>query len=122
MDDASDKRLTVGLWVKENHVSASTLTPLDIANILAKVTFSFEQGSVAKELAAGMNNAAASSGLQDQKKLTCDHILAAVYACPYAKADVAKAMASFVADPENKDEVLETLYSFERTSVERYFI
>ena len=42
--------------------------------------------------------------------------------CKYSSSDVAKAMAPFASDPQNKGAVLDLLdYSFEKDDVAKYF-
>ena len=113
MDTSLDKRLTVGTWIRESPLAAARFTPMDVERILSKVSFSLEQATVAAEIAAGMENS---------NTLTCEHIIAAMTACGYQAAEVAKTMAPTVNDPQNKHRVLEIIeYSFERSGVERAF-
>jgi hypothetical protein len=108
-----DRRLTVGEWVRDNPGAAAQLSPDQVGQILSKISFSMEQASVASEIATGMENTAS---------LTCQHIRSAMQACPYAMAEVAKALAPTVRDPENKATVLELVeYSFERETVSKAF-
>jgi hypothetical protein len=114
LDHSFDRRLTVGEWVRDNPLAASQLTPSEVGQILAKVTFTLDQASVASEIAAGM---------ESTTTLTCQHVKEAMLACPYAKAEVAKSMVATVQDPENKDIVLDLIdYSFERDDVQREFV
>lgn len=113
LDQSFDRRLTVGEWVRDNPGAAAQLSPDQVGQILSKISFSMEQASVASEIAAGMENT---------NSLTCQHIRSAMQACPYAMAEVAKALAPTVRDPENKATVLELVeYSFERDTVSRAF-
>mmetsp|Transcript_27643 Transcript_27643/g.79794 ORF Transcript_27643/g.79794 Transcript_27643/m.79794 type:complete len:682 (-) Transcript_27643:40-2085(-) len=113
LDDAYDKRKAVGEWIRDHPDGALKLTPDDVSSILSKVTFSLDQASVAGEIAAGFER----SG-----NLTCAHIVSAMRTCKYSMSDVAKAMAPFANDPQNKGAVLDQLdYSFEKGDVAKYF-
>lgn len=114
LNHSFDRRLTVGEWVRDNPLAASQLSPNQVGQILSKVTFSLDQASVASEIATGLESTAS---------LTCEHVKEAMLACPYAKAEVAKTMATTVRDPENKNIVLDLIdYSFEREDVSRAFV
>ena len=93
LDHSLDKRLTVGEWVRAHPVAAARVSPTNVHQILAKISFSLEQASVAAEIAAGLESATA---------LTCEHVRQALLACPYARADVAKAMVPTVRDPDSR--------------------
>lgn len=110
-DSSTDRRQTIGQWIRDHPESALSLSPDDVGNILSKVTFCLEQASVAMALTAGLGT-----------RLTCAHICAAVRACPYQKAQVAKIMAPTAVDPENEASVLALIdYSFERGDVDKCF-
>ena len=109
MDMSFDKRLTVGEWCRDHRQEAIELKPADLETILGKVTFSLDQPAVVGELAAAFEGTG---------KLTCSHVAAAMNACPYQKADVAKLMAPHVRDPENKERVLNLIdFDYERRMV-----
>jgi Domain of unknown function (DUF4476) len=111
MEDSFDKRQSVGKWIRGHPLQATQLTPVQVKDILSAVSFSLEQPAVAVEVAVGLGH-----------KLTCEHVLAAVQVCRYQQVDVAKAMAPFVNDPQNKQSVLSQIeYSFEREAVSQCF-
>jgi len=113
MDDALDKRLAVGEWIRDHPSQAPHLTPEQVSQILTKVTFSLDQPVVAGEVAAGM---------EASHTLTCAHVAAAMRVCKYQATDVAKAMGSFVNDPQNKQQVLDEIeFSFECAGVDKVF-
>ena len=113
LDDAYDKRRTVGEWIRDYPDGASKLTPDEVSNILSKVTFSLDQASVAGEIAAGFERS---------ENLKCAHIVSAMRTCKYSATDVAKAMAPYASDPQNKETVLDMLdYSFEKEDVAKFF-
>lgn len=113
VENAYDKRKAVGEFVRDHPARAAKLSPDEVAQILSKVTFSLDQPSVAGELAAVFER---SGGM------SCAHIVAAMRTCKYSMTDVAKAMAPYANDPQNKDAVLDQLdYSFERDDVAKYF-
>lgn len=113
LDDAYDKRKVVGEWIRDHPESASKLTPEEISSILLKVTFSLDQASVAGEIAAGFERS---------ENLTCAHIVSAMRTCKYSATEVAKAMAPYASDPQNKEAVLNMLdYSFEQDDVAKFF-
>jgi hypothetical protein len=103
MDMSFDKRLTVGEWCRDHSREVVKLKPMDLGTILGKVTFSLDQPAVVGEFAAAFEGTG---------KLTCSHVVAAMNACQYQKAEVAKLMAPHVRDPENKESVL-TLITFD---------
>lgn len=105
-----DARLAVDQWIKDNPSAASELTPEEFATVLKKVLYSFDQTSVARELVVGRGS------------VTVDHVVATMEACPFSKAELAKVMAPYVSDPENKDSILSQLYSFERGEVSKMFV
>lgn len=106
----SDSRLVVDKWVKKNSTIASTLTPDEFGGVISKVRFSFEQPVVARELTFGMLNT-----------LTTKHISAALKASPFSKMEIVRVMAPYVSDPENKDIVLNSLYTFEQEEAKTFF-
>lgn len=106
-----DARLTVDKWIKEYPKAASKLSADEFAGVLKKVLLSLEQAAVARELTNGMGKDA----------LTTKHITAAMEACPYSKLDIVRVMAPYVRDPENKEDVLSSLYSFERSDASKLF-
>ena len=107
LDVSIDKRQTVGQWIRDHPAHADCLTPQHVGNILSKVQFSLEQPSVSAELAVGL-----------KQNLTCAHVCAAVQACPYQQAEVARVMAPFVQDPDHKASVLALIdWRFEREIV-----
>ena len=113
VEGSYDKRQAVGRYVRNNPEKASQLTPDQVAQILSKVDFSLEQASVAREIAAGFER---SNGF------TCDHITSALGVCKYAVTDVAKALAPYANDPQNKDKVLDLIdFSFEKGDVAKFF-
>ena len=113
VEGSYDKRQAVGRYVRNHPEKASQLTPDQVAQILSKVDFSLEQASVAREIAAGFER---SNGF------TCDHITSALGVCKYAVTDVAKALAPYANDPQNKDKVLDLIdFSFEKGDVAKFF-
>ena len=104
---SSDRRTAVGEWVKASPAAASRVSPSQVAAVLRGTLLSLEQGSVARELGAGLG-----------ARLTCSHVVAAVEACPFAKTDVAMAMAPYVSDKQNRSTFLDLLFSFDRDRVE----
>jgi hypothetical protein len=106
-----DARITVDKWIKEYPTVASNLTPQEFAGVLKKVLFSLEQAAVARELTNGMS----------KDVFTTKHITAAMEACPYSKLDIVRVMAPYVRDPENKEDILSSLYSFERSDASKLF-
>ncbi len=110
MNNEYDSRLVVDRWIKEYPIAASQLTPDEFGGILKKVLMSMEQTTVARELVIGMNTT-----------LTTQHILSALQICQFSKLDILRVMAPYVVDPENKDQVLSELYSFERDEAVKYF-
>lgn len=113
LDDAYDKRKAVGEWIRDHPYSASKLTPDEVSSILSKVTFSLDQASVAGEIAAAFERS---------ENLKCAHIVSAMRTCKYSATDVAKAMAPYASDPQNKEAVLDMLdYSFEKDDVAKFF-
>ena len=113
LDDAYDKRKAVGEWIRDNPDGATKLTPDEVSSILSKVTFSLDQASVAGEIAAGFERS---------ENLKCAHIVSAMRTCKYSTTDVAKAMAPYASDPQNKEVVLDMLdYSFEKDDVAKFF-
>ncbi|CAJ1947151.1 unnamed protein product [Cylindrotheca closterium] len=113
LDNEFDKRMTVGIWVREHPSQAHLLSPIDFGSILSKVTFSLDQPSVVGELLAAF---------EGSNNLTCQHILAVMNTCQYQKTEVAAMMAPYARDPENKESVLANLdYSFDRNSVSAKF-
>mmetsp|Transcript_8535 Transcript_8535/g.20551 ORF Transcript_8535/g.20551 Transcript_8535/m.20551 type:complete len:721 (+) Transcript_8535:146-2308(+) len=113
MDHELDKRMAVGIWVREHPSQAQLLSPNDFSSILSKVTFSLDQPSVVGELLAAF---------EGSHNLTCQHILATMNTCQYQKTEVAGMMAPYARDPQNKDSVLANLdYSFDKKSVSDKF-
>ena len=113
MEDSFDRRQTVSKWMRDHPLEASLLTPKQVKDILSAVPFSLDQPSVAAEIAVGIGN---------KHNLTCEHVLGAVEVCTYQQVDVAKAMAPFVNDPQNKQSVLNQIeFSFEREAVSKCF-
>jgi len=110
MADELDARLAVDAWIKENPSATAELSPEEFAIILKKVLYSYDQASVARELVVGRGS------------VTVDHVLATMEACPFSKADLAKTMAPYVSDPENKESILSQLYSFEKDDVSKMFV
>ena len=111
MDASSDKRQTVGEWIRDHPAHAKQLTPEQVGSVLSKVQFSLEQPSVAAELAVGLGS-----------NLLCAHICAAVQATPYQQAEVVSVMAPFVHDPDQKGSVLGLIdWRFEREKVASCF-
>jgi hypothetical protein len=109
MDMSFDKRRTVGEWCRDHSQEVIELKPTDLSTILGKVTFSLDQPAVVGEFAAAFEGTG---------KLTCSHVVAAMNACPYQKAEVAKLMAVHVRDPENKESVLSLIdFEYERRMV-----
>jgi hypothetical protein len=106
-----DTRLVVDKWIKEYPTAASNLTPQEFAGVLKKVLFSLEQPAVARELTNGMS----------KDVMTTKHITAAMEACPYSKLELVRVMAPYARDPENKEDVLSSLYSFERNDAAKLF-
>lgn len=104
---SNDRRTTVGEWVNNSPTAASMLTPKQVATVLSGASLSLEQPSIARELSLGLTG-----------HLKCAHVRAALDACPFAKTDVALAMAPFVTDPDKRSEVLTMLVSFDRQRVE----
>lgn len=113
LDRSFDKRKVVGDFVKYHPTEASVLSPDDFGQILSKILLTFEQTSVAGELAVG---------LQNSNMLTCAHVVAAMQSCKYCKFDTAKVMCPCVNDPRNSEMVLNELdYKFEREELTTYF-
>mmetsp|Transcript_4593 Transcript_4593/g.8712 ORF Transcript_4593/g.8712 Transcript_4593/m.8712 type:complete len:760 (-) Transcript_4593:718-2997(-) len=112
-DISKDKRRIIGAWMlRHYHSPSSSLSPTDVGSVLSTVTSVLEQPSVTVTLLEG--------GLAEH--LTCAHICAAVQACPYQKAPVAKLMARLARDPEQQHTVLALMdTSFERRAVEQAF-
>ena len=109
LDTSTDKRRTVGEWIRDNPLAGSKLSPEDVGAILSKVNFVLEQVSVIRELLACLEHS-----------LVCAHVCAAINACEYQKAEVAKIMVPEVTDPEQKATVLDLIdYGFERKAVEK---
>lgn len=106
-----NSREAVDKWIKEYPSAAASLTPDEFAGALKNVQFSLGQPTVARELASGIGNGS----------LTTDHIIASIEACPFSKMEIVRVMAPFVSDPQNKDAVLEKLYSFEREEASNLF-
>uniref|UniRef100_A0A7S1XCE7 Arrestin C-terminal-like domain-containing protein n=1 Tax=Tetraselmis chuii TaxID=63592 RepID=A0A7S1XCE7_9CHLO len=102
-----DRRTAVGGWVVSNPKAASLLSPEQMGVVLSDTPLSLEQPSVARELGLGLSG-----------RLTCAHVLAAVQACPFAKTNVALALAPMLADPHNREPLLQELFSFDRQRVE----
>ena len=107
-----DPRLAVDKWIKKYPSVAACLSADQFSGALTKVLFSMEQAAVARELMSGL-----APGV-----LTTSYIVEAMEACPFNKADIAKAMAKNASDPQNKDVVLEQLYAYERDDVSKMFI
>ncbi|KAL3941173.1 MAG: hypothetical protein SGBAC_004427 [Bacillariaceae sp.] len=109
LDNEFDKRMVVGIWVREHPLQAPLLSPNDFGSILSKVTFSLDQPSVVGELLAAF---------EGSNNLTCQHIVTTMNTCQYQKTEVATMMAPYARDPANKEAVLSNLdYSFDRNSV-----
>lgn len=106
-----DARLAVDEWIKKYPIAAATLTAAEFAGVLKNVLFSLEQATIARELTSGMG-----SGV-----LSTEYILMSIEACPYSKLELVRAMAPYVSDPENKEIVLDELYSFERDKASKLF-
>jgi hypothetical protein len=106
-----DARLAVDEWIKKYPIAAATLTAAEFAGVLKNVLFSLEQATIARELTSGMG-----SGV-----LSTEYILMSIEACPYSKLELVRAMAPYVSDPENKEIVLDELYSFERDEASKLF-
>lgn len=102
-------------WTAEHPEATAALRPDDVARAVSSVTFSLNRGSAAGELAAGVARSPGGT-------LTCQHVVATVRACPMQDADVAKAMAPYVVDQENRGVVLDEIrYSFQREDVQKCF-
>ena len=106
-----DSRLAVDKWIKKYPSSASSLSSKQFAKALTKVLFSLEQPVVARELMSGL-----APGV-----LTTEDIVKATKACPYNKTEIAIAMAPNASDPENKNVVLDQVYSYERPNISKMF-
>lgn len=106
-----DSRLAVDRWIKQYPSAAASLSSEHFAGALSKVLFSLEQPVVARELMSGL-----APGV-----LTTEYIVKAMEACPYNKTEIAIAMAPNASDPENKDAVLDQIYSYERPNVTKMF-
>ena len=99
--------------MRDHPLEAASLTPSDVGAVLSEVTFSLQQGAVAKELATGIG----CSGGIPGGALTCEHVAAAIRASSsLQKEEVANCMAPYVNDPQNKDvvqnEMGHTVHSF----------
>jgi hypothetical protein len=113
--DSYDKRESVKKWMRLHPVESRYLTPDDVAKALSKITFSLDQAAVAADIAKGMSTYGGS--------VTCQHILAAMGACKNSEADVAKEMAPYASDPQNRDEVVSKIpLTFQRNDVENRFM
>mmetsp|Transcript_6314 Transcript_6314/g.24587 ORF Transcript_6314/g.24587 Transcript_6314/m.24587 type:complete len:724 (-) Transcript_6314:173-2344(-) len=111
-----DTRRAVADWVLHHPGEAAALGPDEVAMVLRNVSFSLEQPSIARELAAALSQA-------NPTNLTTSHVVAAMHACSFAKADVAIAMVSSgLADPENIEVILDATDKWERSRVERAII
>lgn len=106
-----DSRLAVDKWIKKYPSSASSLSSEQFAKALTKVLFSLEQPVVARELMSGL-----APGV-----LTTEYIVKAMKACPYNKTEIAIVMAPNASDPENKNVVLDQVYSYERPNISKMF-
>ena len=102
-------------WIRDNPEATSVMMPQEVATALPKVTFSLEQTEAAEAIAKGIKHAGG--------KVTCRHIVAAMQKCSSGQsADIAKAMAPYVADPQNKSIVLDEIsLSFQKDEVEKCF-
>jgi hypothetical protein len=112
MDTEYDSRLAVDKWIKQQPLAAASLTVDEFAIVLKKVLFSLDQPAVARELSSGLGSG----------KLTTKYILAAMEACPFSKSALATALAPYVSDPENKEDVLLKLTSYERMEAKNAFV
>eukprot|EP00978_Attheya_sp_CCMP212_P047098 scaffold421226_cov55-Attheya_sp.AAC.2 len=113
--DSFDKRESVNKWMRSYPMESSILTPHDVAEALSKITFSLDQSAVAADIAKGMSTHGGS--------VTCQHIIAAMGACKNSEADVAKEMAPYASDPQNKDQVVSKIpLTFQRNDVENRFM
>jgi hypothetical protein len=113
--DSFDKRESVNKWMRSHPMESSLLTPDDVAEALSKITFSLDQSAVAADIAKGM--------ITHGGSVTCQHIIAAMGVCKNSEADVAKEMAPYVSDPQNKGEVVSKIpMTFQRNDVENRFM
>lgn len=104
LDTSIDKRQAVGTWIRDHPTRAIRLTPEEVGLIFSKIQFALEQPSIAAELVACL-----------KQNLTCAHVSAAVQACPYQQAEVARIMSPFVHDPDQKNSILASIdRQFER--------
>jgi hypothetical protein len=100
LERSHDKKVVVNEWITSNPAAAAALMPLNVASVLSKISFSLDHPEVANLVAAGIQ--------QHGGSVSCSHIIvAAMKQCPFQDADIAKAMAPYVTDTENKDQVMQ---------------
>jgi len=108
---SDDPRRVVKEWINGHRSETKRLLPEQVFAIMSAVPFPIYHPSVARELAAGITPA-----------FTCQHIANAMPVCGYQKAAVAKIMAPFVCDPQNKQLVLDALdFEYEKETVSTSF-
>lgn len=113
-NETGDQKDCLKSWINSHPSLAAKLTPNDVTIVLSKITFSLDQPDVAKILSQGIRNSGGS--------VTTSHILAAMEQCSFQDAEMAKEMAPYVSDVENKCRVLDALrMSFTKSEVSRCF-
>ena len=120
----SEKKQAIIAWMEQYYPEKMDyLTPDEIGNTLSQIASSFDQIDVVKILVSYM------SGQQlpppnNNSMITCEHVASAMNACGQfsSSTDVAKLMAPYANDPQNKQLVLELItLSFEKEDIEQLF-
>lgn len=108
--ESFDKIKVIETYAHEYPREAKTLTPAEITKTMSQITFSLDHEKAATTIAKAMGT------------VKCAHIVAAMQACPDSGTDVAKAMAPFCSDYQNKQMVLDQItLSFQREDIARLF-